>query len=69
MIKYSAEVEYKFQEICYLRTDKDQEIAIMIGYVIDSNGVMYTIRRGSYQSTHYWFELSRTKDHILTTTN
>jgi hypothetical protein len=65
----TVSVEFNIGEVLYLKTDKEQAPRILIGYQIYGNVVMYEVICINLISTHYTFELSRTKDVILTSTN
>lgn len=62
--------EFEIEDIVYLRTDVDQLPRIIVSFEVFKNGeILYKLNQRTISSYHYGFELSRTKDVLLTTTN
>lgn len=62
--------KYEFGDLLYLKTDTDQELAIITGIKLTPIGnVIYTVSKGSRSSEHYDFELSAEKNILITSTN
>lgn len=59
--------EFDLQELVYLKTDIDQSVRIVTGIYIIPGSVMYVLNCGSQESTHYGFEISRSKDVVMCT--
>lgn len=64
MTEYKVLVEYEHEEIVYLKTDIERRPRLIIGWVVDTTCIMYTIMQGIERSTHYEFELTRDKSFI-----
>lgn len=64
-------IENKFDigDVVYLRTDKDQDPAIILSIQIFKEGEpLYEVIRNTTTSRHYDFELSHQRDQLLTCT-
>lgn len=57
--------EYEYGDIVYLRTDVEQLPRIVIGINARQAGVRVVITCGTQDSEHYPFELSKTRDILM----
>jgi hypothetical protein len=63
-------LEYNIGDIVYLRTDSDQSDRFVIEIGLFPSGlVIYTLRCGIEESSHYGFELVKEKDILKTFDN
>lgn len=58
--------EFEHGDIVYLKTDPDQNLAIVICIKVYKNGeYLYEIIRATTTSSHYGFELSKEKNILI----
>ncbi len=65
----AIDFKYYFGDIVYLKTDKDQCPRIVTLITLTPTGILYQLSQDSKTSDHYDFEISITKDILLTTDN
>ena len=53
--------KFNIKDIVYLITDEDQKEYFVTSIIIDSQGIMYTLRSGTTSITVYDFEISLNK--------
>ena len=56
---------FKIGQIVYLKTDPEQEMRIVTGYIVRETSILYYVSHGVNESEHYHFELSENKDVLL----
>ena len=67
-IKSGHIIEFNLQQTVYIKTDEDQKPAIIYEIILQPfNSVAYNVMKGQEASTHYPFELSLSKDIVLST--
>lgn len=65
----AIDFQYYFGDVVYLKTDKDQTPRIVTQITLTPQGMLYQLSQESKCSNHYDFEMSATKDILLTTDN
>lgn len=59
--------KFNFGDIVYLKTDKEQLPRMVVRFAVSQNDVLYILAQGTTETTHYYSEISETKDVILST--
>lgn len=62
------ELAYDLGQVVYLKTDVEQKPRIVTGITIRETGIVYELSSGTDAYNHYGFELSSTKDQVMTIT-
>ena len=60
---------YKIKETVYLKTDKEQNKRIVSGIVVRDTHLVYYLRCGHDETSHYDYEISKEIDVLITTNN
>lgn len=60
-----VDAEHNIGDVVYLKTDIDQHKRLVTGLYIRKNNTAYMLSFGSYESTHYDFEISKEIDFNL----
>jgi hypothetical protein len=60
---------YAYGDEVYLKTDIDQRMRIVSGYIYRPGAMLYMLACGQDESSHYEFELSETRNVMMTSTN
>jgi len=63
------ETKYDLKEIVYLITDTEQLPRIVTGITLRDKSILYTLASGSFESSHYDFEICTEKDIVMVTSN
>lgn len=63
------DIKHSIGDIIYLKTDTDQHPRMITNLWITAGGVRYGVVSGIIESYHYDFEMSLTKNIILTSSN
>lgn len=69
-IKLSSghQLEFKIQQIVYLKTDIEQKPRIVTGiFLRPFNSVTYSLSEGNTETCHYGFEINDERDIIMAT--
>jgi len=62
--------EHDFGDVVYLKTDREQLPRIVVCILCYKQGeLLYKLVCGTIQSDHYDYEISKTVDVLMTTTN
>ena len=62
-------MKFKIGDYVYLKTDIDQYKRLVTGYTVRPNVVIYNLRLGSEETTHYELEISAEVDMLLKALN
>ena len=54
-------LEFKIADLVYVKTDPDQYKRIVLGFELNSNGLIYKLGIDDNVTTHYTFELQKEK--------
>jgi hypothetical protein len=54
--------EFEIGELCYLKTDIDQQERIVTGIMQRPNCILYYLSLGCNETVHYSIEMTKTKD-------
>ena len=54
-------LEFKIADLVYVKTDPDQYKRIVLGFELNSNGLIYKLGIDGNVTTHYTFELQKEK--------
>ncbi len=58
--------QFKIGELVYLKTDPNQEVRMVIGYVLRYHDILiYTLSCGDNESNHYDLEISTEKNILI----
>lgn len=62
--------KYELGDIVYLKTDEDQKQRMVTGLrVFGKNNILYCLSCGTIETNHYYFEISDSKNFVLSTSN
>lgn len=60
--------QFNFEQIVYLKTDRDQNPRIVVSIQVNNGGVLlYRLCCGTHDSWHYEFEITPEKDVLVAT--
>lgn len=66
----TVDLEFKFGQMVYLKTDIYQYPRQVVGVFLDiSDTMLYKLQQGNSSSTHYAMGITADKDSVITLTN
>jgi hypothetical protein len=61
--------EYQVKETVYLTTDTEQRPRLVTAILVRESHIMYYLSCGTEETSHYYFEISKEVNILLTTNN
>jgi hypothetical protein len=69
MTTIRLEVSHYYGDVVYIKTDTEQNPGIIVGFSIYAGHLYYVVSRNGEEAMFNDFELSKSKDILLTSTN